>query len=302
MIELKNIGVQFSGRDILKDVSVMFNAGEIVGLVAPNGTGKSTLMNVIMNYINPINGKVILNDELEYTNKKNEVKMHQLVSMMPDQSDLYNQISGKEHLKIYSSMWNSNPKLIDSTIQELGMASYINKNTGTYSLGMRQRLCFAMQIVSDTQVMLMDEVMNGLDPTHVELISQILVKKKSEGKTIIVASHLLENLEKYADRIFFMKNGELILVNAISPGFEEREITTVRISEMTDSIKEEISKEFPETKVQSLPNGATLLDVRGYDSGGLGNIVEFLKENQITEFSFGKVTLNDLYSMYYQEG
>ncbi|KOO47198.1 ATP-binding cassette domain-containing protein [Viridibacillus arvi] len=301
MIELKNIGVQFSGRDILKDVSVMFNAGEIVGLVAPNGTGKSTLMNVIMNYINPISGKVILNDELEYTNKKNEVKMHQLVSMMPDQSDLYNQISGKEHLKIYSSMWNSNPKLIDSTIQELGMESYINKNTGTYSLGMRQRLCFAMQVVSDTQVMLMDEVMNGLDPTHVELISQILVKKKSEGKTVIVASHLLENLEKYADRIFFMKNGELILVNAISPGFEEREITTVRISEMTDSIKGEISKEFPETKVRSLPNGATLLDVRGYDSGELGNIVEFLKENQITEFSFGKVTLNDLYSMYYQE-
>ncbi|OMC86141.1 ABC transporter ATP-binding protein [Viridibacillus sp. FSL H7-0596] len=301
MIELKNIAVQFSGRDILKDISVMFNSGEIIGLVAPNGTGKSTLMNVIMNYVNPNIGKVILNDELEYTNKKNEVKMHQLVSMMPDQSDLYNQISGKEHLKIYSSMWNSNPKLIDNTIQELGMASYIHKSTGTYSLGMRQRLCFAMQIVSDTQVMLMDEVMNGLDPTHVELISQILVKKKSEGKTIIVASHLLENLEKYADRIFFIKNGELILVNSISPGFEEREITIVRISEMTDKLKEEISKEFPETKVQSLSNGTTLLDVRGYDSGELGNILAFLKENQITEFSFGKVTLNDLYSMFYQE-
>lgn len=302
MIELKNIGVHFSSRVILKDVSVIFNPGEIIGLVAPNGTGKSTLMNVIMNYINPNSGKVILNHKLEYTNKKNEVKIHQLVSMMPDQGDLYNQISGKEHLKIYSSMWNSNPKLIDSIINELGMASYIDKKTGTYSLGMRQRLCFAMQIVSDTQVMLMDEVMNGLDPTHVELISQILVKKKIEGKTIIVASHLLENLEKYASRIFFMKNGELILVNAISPGFEEREITTVRVKEMTEMTKEKFSKEFPDTNVRSLPNDGTLLDVRGYDSGRLGNIVEFLNENQITEFSFGKITLNDLYSMYYQEG
>ncbi|MDX1772077.1 MAG: ABC transporter ATP-binding protein, partial [Planococcaceae bacterium] len=233
MIELQRIGVQFTGRDILKEVTVTFMPGEIIGLVAPNGTGKSTLMNVIMNYINPSSGKVILNQELQYTTKKNEVKIRQLVSMMPDQSDLYNQISGKEHLKIYSSMWYSNPKLIDQTIKELGMESYIHKNTGTYSLGMRQRLCFAMQIVSDTQVMLMDEVMNGLDPTHVELISQILVKKKSEGKTVIVASHLLENLEKYADRIFFMKNGELIHVNDISPGFEEREITTLRIKELT---------------------------------------------------------------------
>lgn len=302
MIELKNIGVRFSGRDVLKDVSVMFNPGEIIGLVAPNGTGKSTLMNVIMNYINPSSGKVILNDELEYTNKKNEVKIHQLVSMMPDQSDLYNQISGKEHLKIYSSMWNSQPKLIDDTINELGMASYINKNTGTYSLGMRQRLCFAMQIVSDTQVMLMDEVMNGLDPTHVELISQILVKKKSEGKTVIVASHLLENLEKYADRLFFMRNGELIHVNDIAPGFEEKEITTVRVTEVTDTLKEKFLTEFPNTNVRTLPNGATLIDVQGYDSEELGNVLAFLKENQITDVSFGKVSLGDLYSMYYQEG
>lgn len=300
MIELKNIGVQFSGRIILKDVSAIFNPGEIIGLVAPNGTGKSTLMNVIMNYINPNSGKVILNHELEYTNKKNEVKIHQLVSMMPDQSDLYNHLSGKEHLKLYSSMWNSNPKLIDSTIKELGMESYINKNTGTYSLGMRQRLCFAMQIVSDTQVMLMDEVMNGLDPTHVEIISQILVKKKSEGKTVIIASHLLENLEKYANRIFFMKNGELLLVNDISPGFETREITTVRVKEVSEDIKEKFSKMFSVTNVRTLLNGVTLIDVRGYDTGKLGNVVEILKENQITEFSFGKVTLNDLYSMYYQ--
>jgi len=301
MIELKNIGVQFSGRDILKDVSVIFNSGEIIGLVAPNGTGKSTLMNVIMNYLNPNSGKVIVNQELEYTNKKSEVKIHQLVSMMPDQSDLYNQISGREHLKIYCLMWNSDPKLIEDTINELGMASYISKNTGTYSLGMRQRLCFAMQIVSDTQVMLMDEVMNGLDPTHVELISQILVKKKSEGKTVIVASHLLDNLEKYADRIFFMKNGELQLVNVISPGFEERSITTVRVKEMPDTVKEKFSNAFSKTNVRSLPNGATLLDVSGYESGTVGSVAEFLKENDITEFSFGKVTLNDLYSLYYQE-
>ncbi len=300
MIELQNINVQFSGRDILKDISITFNPGEIIGLVAPNGTGKSTLMNVIMNYINPNSGKVVLNQELEYTSKKNEVKIHQLVSMMPDQSDLYNHISGKEHLKIYSSMWKSDPKLIASTIKELGMDSYINKNTGTYSLGMRQRLCFAMQIVSDTQVMLMDEVMNGLDPTHVELISQILLQKKSEGKTIIVASHLLENLEKYADRIFFFINGDLKHVNALSPGFDEKEITTARVTDVTDEIKEKFSKKFPKVGVQSLPNGATLIDVLGFDSEELGNVVEFLKENEVPEFSFGKVILTDLYSKYYQ--
>lgn len=301
MIELKNIGVQFSGKDILKDISITFNPGEIIGLVAPNGTGKSTLMNVIMNYVKSNNGKVIVNDDLEYSSKKNEVKIHQVVSMMPDQSDLYNHISGKEHLKIYSAMWNSDPQLIDKTINELGMGHYIHNKTGTYSLGMRQRLCFAMQIVADTQTMLMDEVMNGLDPTHVELISQILLQKKSEGKTLIIASHLLENLEKYADRIFFFINGELKHVNDIYPMFDSKEMTTVRVADVNEELKVVFLQQFPDTNIQTLPNGVSLIDINGYDAEKLSEILAFLKENQLTEFSFGKVTLNDLYSMYYQK-
>lgn len=301
MIELKEIGVRFSGRDVLKDISVVFKPGEIIGLVAPNGTGKSTLMNVMMNYVSPQTGQVIFNNGLGYTSKKNEVKIHQLISMMPDQSDLYNYLSGREHLKIYSSMWNSNKQLIDQTIAALDMGSYINKKTGTYSLGMRQRLCFAMQIVSDTQMMLMDEVMNGLDPTQVEIISRILEKKKSEGKTIIVASHLLENLEKYADRIFFFKNGELELVSDLSPGFEQKELTTIRIEELPDAVSKLLCKEFPELDIQTLPNQVTLIDVQGATSQQLTRVVAYLQEHSVIEFNLGKVSLLDLYSMYYQK-
>lgn len=301
MIELKNIGVRFSGRDVLKNISVVFRPGEIIGLVAPNGTGKSTLMNVIMNYLNPHSGQVIFNEKLGYTSKKNEIQIHQLISMMPDQSDLYNYLSGREHLKIYCSMWNSDKQLIDQTIAALDMGSYINKKTGTYSLGMRQRLCFAMQIVSDTQMMLMDEVMNGLDPTQVEIISKILEKKKSEGKTIIVASHLLENLEKYANRIFFFKNGELELVSDLSPGFEQKELTSIRVEILPETVRSTLVKEFPQLTIQTLPNGVTLIDVKNAAPQEVTSIVAFLQANEVTEFSLGKVTLLDLYSMYYQK-
>lgn len=301
MIELKNIGVRFSGRDVLKNISIVFKPGEIIGLVAPNGTGKSTLMNVIMNYLSPHSGQVVFNEKLGYTSKKNEIKIHQLISMMPDQSDLYNYLSGREHLKIYCSMWNSDKQLIDQTIAALDMGSYINKKTGTYSLGMRQRLCFAMQIVSDTQMMLMDEVMNGLDPTQVEIISKILEKKKSEGKTIIVASHLLENLEKYADRIFFFKNGELELVSDLSPGFEQKELTSIRVEMLPETIRSTMVKEFPQLTIQILPNGVNLIDVKGVAPQEVTSIVAFLQTNEVTEFSLGKVTLLDLYSMYYQK-
>ena len=297
MIELKNINVNFSGKVVLKDVSVKFQSGEIIGLVAPNGTGKSTLINVVMNYLSPHGGKVVFNDQLEYSSKNNEVKIHQIVSMMPDQSDLYNHLTGKEHLEIFSSMWNSDPSLIDRTIKDLNMDSYVKKKTGTYSLGMRQRLCFAMQIVTDTQMMMMDEVMNGLDPTQVEIISQLLLRKKQEGKTIVVASHLLENLEKYADRIFFLKKGLLSQIDELFPSYGEN--TTVRVKGVTEEIKESFSTTFPDLNIQLLSNGMSLIDFPEHHPEKLTDIAAFLKGNGLEEFSLGKVTLNDLYSKYY---
>ena len=126
MLQLENIVVDFSGRLVLNNINVTFNAGEMIGLVAPNGTGKSTLMNVIMNYVKPSTGKVIYDGNLQYTSKNNEVKLHQYISMMPDQSDLYNHLSGRAHMKMYALMWGSDPKLIDETIAALNMSSYVD--------------------------------------------------------------------------------------------------------------------------------------------------------------------------------
>ncbi|HWL23473.1 MAG TPA: ABC transporter ATP-binding protein [Ureibacillus sp.] len=299
MLELRNINVQFSGRTILKDVNETFHRGEIIGLVAPNGTGKSTLMNVIMNYVKPNSGKVVVNEKLQYKTKKDEVKIHEVISMMPDQSDLYNHLSGIEHLKVYCSMWNSDTDLIDKTIKELGMESYVKKRTGTYSLGMRQRLCFAMQIVSNTPIMLMDEVMNGLDPNNVNIISNILLKKREEGKIIIIASHLLDNLEQISDRIFLFKDGALVNSAVVSNGIGKSEISTVRVKGLSDIAKEILINQFPGTNVLPLSNGVSLIDVSSFSVEELSQLVVFLHDNKFTDFNFGNVSLGDLYTMFY---
>lgn len=127
MIAIENITVQFADKKVLNDISIKFEQGEMIGLVAPNGTGKSTLMNVIMNYLRPTSGKVSFNGNLSYSSKSNEVRIHEFVSMMPDQSDLYNHLSGRAHLKMFATMWKSDPKLIDETIEALNMGHYVNK-------------------------------------------------------------------------------------------------------------------------------------------------------------------------------
>lgn len=301
MITIQNISVHFTDKKVLDDISITFEQGELIGLVAPNGTGKSTLMNVLMNYLQPTKGKVLFDNELSYSSKSNEVKIHQFVSMMPDQSDLYNHLSGREHLKMYAMMWKSDIKLIDETIAALNMGHYVNKKTGTYSLGMRQRLCFAMQIVANTKIMMMDEVMNGLDPNNVEIISKILMQKKAEGKLIIIASHLLDNLEKYADRIFLFNEGKLIDANEIVEGFSKATIKTIRVKNMDEQVKKRMKMQYPSIEQQTLVSEMTLLHLPSSEPHLLSDLTTFLVEHQVMDFAFGKVTLNDLYALYYHE-
>lgn len=301
MIELQNITVEFAGKKVLNDINITFQQGEMIGLVAPNGTGKSTLMNVLMNYLKANRGSLTFKGGLSYSSKSKEVKIHQFVSMMPDQSDLYNHLSGRDHLKMFATMWNSDRKLINETIEALNMGHYVNKKTGTYSLGMRQRLCFAMQIVSNTEIMLMDEVMNGLDPNNVEVISRMLMEKKEEGKMIIIASHLLDNLEKYADRIFLFKEGKLVDADEIVATFSDSALTTLRVKNMPEHVKQALLQKYPALLAQTLVNGMTLISLGAQSQDTLSDITAFLVESKLPEFIFGNVTLSDLYAMYYHE-
>ncbi|EKQ05609.1 ATP-binding component of an ABC superfamily transporter [Lacticaseibacillus paracasei] len=118
-------------------------------------------------------------------------------------------MSGYEHLKLYKNMWQSR-RAIDELIDALKMQTYISQKVGTYSLGMKQRLCFAMVVVSDASMMLLDEAMNGLDPENVALISSQIQQLRESGKLVIMVSHLLDNLQMLADRVLFLRAGKVV--------------------------------------------------------------------------------------------
>ncbi|RIU91155.1 ATP-binding cassette domain-containing protein [Oceanobacillus picturae] len=210
MLKLKDISVAYKDKKVLDKLSLTADKGEIIGLVAPNGTGKTTLFNVIANFLKPNSGTVNFQEKHTYRSEKEEIRIHKQLATFPDQSDLIEELSGMDHLKLYANMWQKTTKHIPSIIEKLHMTGYVKKKVRTYSLGMRQRLCFAMMEAADTPMMLMDEVMNGLDLSNVALISQHLNDMKKKDKLIFVASHLLENLDLYADRVLFLKDGKII--------------------------------------------------------------------------------------------
>ena len=206
MLKLKDVTVAYKDKKVLDRLSLTAEKGEIIGLVAPNGTGKTTLFNVMSNFLKPNSGVVTFNNKFKYKTEKDELSIRKQLVTFPDQDDLFEELTGVDHLNLYGNMWKGTTKHVPSIIEKLKMTSYVKKKVRTYSLGMRQRLCFAMMMAADTPVMLMDEVMNGLDIANVALISDCLIQMKKEEKLIFVASHLLENLDLYADRVLYLKS------------------------------------------------------------------------------------------------
>ncbi|MBD7908814.1 ATP-binding cassette domain-containing protein [Sporosarcina gallistercoris] len=221
MLKLTNLSIAYQNKVVLDHLNLNAEKGEIIGVAAPNGTGKTTLFNIIANYTKPDSGQVVFGGKYTYRNEKEEVLIHKHLTTFPEQKDLFDELSGTDHLKLYASMWNGTSKHVPAVIDKLQMRHYVKKKAKTYSLGMRQRLCFAMMMAADTTVMLMDEVMNGLDVTNVALISECLLDMKQEGKLVFVASHLLENLDLYADRVIFLKEGKIVHEQRFT---EDREI------------------------------------------------------------------------------
>ena len=205
MLNISISKFSYGKKEVLKDIHIQIDKPRIIGLVAPNGTGKSTLIEIIAGNLINRDVSVLLDDKNHY------LEMKRKIVRMCNQDDLYSELTGLQHLQFYAEMWNIKPSFVDEVVSKLQMTEYISNKVSSYSLGMKQRLCFALVVVTNCEVMLLDEVMNGLDPDNVQLISKVLQSLKNEGKIIIIASHLLNNLNSIADEVYFLKDKRIAL-------------------------------------------------------------------------------------------
>lgn len=208
MLEVHIKSFSYGEKEVLNQVDLHLPPSQIIGLVAPNGVGKSTLIQILSGHLRN-NGISVSYQGKNYTT--DTLFMRQHIVKMPDQSELYDELNGIEHLNFYASMWKVASGTVQTVVEQLKMEDYIHHKVGEYSLGMRQRLCFALVLVTKADYMLVDEVMNGLDPDNVELISRVLRQLRNEGKTVVMASHLLNNLDSIADKIYFIKEKRIAL-------------------------------------------------------------------------------------------
>lgn len=206
MIQIKDLNLNIKGHLILSDVSMTMQEGKIYGLVGNNGSGKTMLMKCICGFITPTSGEIIVNAEV-IGRDIDYIKDAGIIIENPGFIPYY---SGMKNLRMLSEINGTTDKTkIRETMEICGLNPELKLPVKKYSLGMRQRLGIAQAIMEDQSVLILDEPMNGLDKEGVAAIRELLLKKKGQGKLIILASHNREDIAVLCDEVFEVEKGKI---------------------------------------------------------------------------------------------
>lgn len=218
MIEIQNLTVGYKNRTILHDISLSVGSSKVLGLVAPNGTGKTTFFRTMSNLNTPSKGEIMINGT---SFKSNRAEYLSNLFYMESSNFLYSSLNAINHLQYVKRHWQSAVN-ITQVVKQLNMENYIKMPIKKMSLGMKQHVLIAMCIVSDAEVILLDEPMNGLDPSSQRKVSGLMKTMKDNGKTIILSSHDLHNINEISDMVIFMKDKKFkIIENSESNNLQE---------------------------------------------------------------------------------
>lgn len=205
-MKVTNLTIKYKKKVILKNINLEITQSEIIGLVAPNGTGKTTLLRAISGLIQPQEGSVSIEGKTVHDDREAYYKKLYYVE---SNHTLYPNLNGMDHLSYVKSVWESSID-VEVVIRKLGISDYINKPIKKLSLGMKQHILLAMCIISDADVILLDEPMNGLDPTSIRIISKYIEEMKKDDKIFIISSHILSNIDTITDKVLFLKDGNIV--------------------------------------------------------------------------------------------
>lgn len=212
-LALKGITKQYGSKRALDDFSYSFEEG-VYGLLGPNGAGKSTLMKIITQSVKPTGGEITLDGDDIFKQKEEYRKR---IGYMPQQQTIYPFYTGRQFLNYMGLLKGEDRKSLDDKIQfyleKVNLISVADKKIGTYSGGMKQRLLIAQTFLGDPDIMIFDEPTAGLDPKE-RIHVRNLIHDNSAGKIIIVATHVVQDIESIADCIVLQKEGKVAEADA----------------------------------------------------------------------------------------
>lgn len=230
VIETQNLSKKFPNKLAVDKVNIHVQKGDIYGLIGRNGAGKTTAMKMILGTLFPSEGKILLFGD------KHLDKQRKRIGSLIEAPGLYRGCTAYENMKRFSLLYGGTDEDIKELLEFVGLANTGKMKAGHFSLGMKQRLGIALALLGNPEILILDEPINGLDPSGIKEIRDIIIKlNKERGVTFVISSHLLDELGKIATRYGILSDGQL--VDEISSHELQERCKTCLIIEANDLAK-----------------------------------------------------------------
>jgi len=211
-IEIKNLNKKYNNILAVKNINFKINKGSIVGLLGPNGCGKTTTIGMMLGLIKPTSGTVYINDQ-NIENESNRTKILEKVNFISPYVELPKKLTVEENLKVYGKMYGVN-NLKDKILylmEQLNLIEFKTRKTGELSSGQKNRVSLAKALINDPEILLLDEPTASLDPDVGDYIRTYLENFAFKNHTtILLASHNMSEVERLCNEVMMMKNGKII--------------------------------------------------------------------------------------------
>ena len=244
VLETNGLSMNYGTKKALSDVSVSVNTGEIYGLVGKNGAGKTTLMKIVLGLLPGYSG------ELKLFESENLGDGRKNIGALIETPVFFENMTGYQNLKYYRTAYGLDSSIdLEELLRDVKLADAGDKKFKAYSLGMKQRLGIAFSLLGNPDFLVLDEPINGIDPEGIVEIRNLLKDLANMGKTILISSHILSELEHLCDRICIIENGEVVDVIESKKDKKLRYHTVIKTSDdkkfkkILDDFKIEISKD-----------------------------------------------------------
>lgn len=202
ILTINNLTKKFGPITAVKDLSFTIEKGNVYGILGPNGSGKSTTLGVVLNVVNKTSGDYHWFDGSDSTH--NALKK---VGAIIERPNFYPYMTAVQNLELVCQIKEVDSSKIDEKLELVGLLSRKHSKFRTFSLGMKQRLAIASALMNDPEILILDEPTNGLDPQGIHQIREIIKRIAAAGTTILLASHLLDEVEKVCTHVVILRKG-----------------------------------------------------------------------------------------------
>lgn len=209
-LEIRSLSKRFGKLQAVHSLDLTVQPGNIYGILGPNGSGKTTTLGMILGIIRPDTGTY------QWFGQPESHLARRRIGVLLETPNFYPYLSAEKNLQVVASIKGCGTSRIEEVLKQVGLYERRKTPFRTYSLGMRQRLALAAALLPDPEVLVLDEPTNGLDPQGIADVRQIIQQTGQQGKTIILASHILDEVEKICTQVAIMKRGQLLASGDIS--------------------------------------------------------------------------------------